>query len=183
MTISAERPSGARILAAGSRRVCAALAGCFALAGCMNLDAPCAVFDHADAISWSGVTAARVRQCVALGGDADTAFGFDHGGTGVLHYAAAGSGDPEVIAALIEAGAELNARDSRGRTPLHWTVSNSEPRAAVSALIRGGAEIDAVDENGETPVRRAEREGNAAAMHETVAALQEERRRQRAEAA
>jgi uncharacterized protein len=49
-----------------------------------------------------------------------------------------------VIAALIQAGADVNARfvGSHNETPLHWAASSNDV-AAVDALIDAGADIEA----------------------------------------
>ena len=48
-----------------------------------------------------------------------------------------------VVNALIEAGANPNARDSIGQTPLHATAEGSDP-AVVKALIEAGANPNAI---------------------------------------
>ena len=63
------------------------------------------------------------------------------GGYTVLHHATA-NGDGSIIGLLVDAGAELEARNEAGYTPLHQAVSNSNP-AAVTALVEAGADIEA----------------------------------------
>lgn len=55
-----------------------------------------------------------------------------------LHWAAV-NGKLEVVRALIEAGADVNARDNGGETPLHWAAANDQRRAA-ELLLEHGAE-------------------------------------------
>ena len=62
---------------------------------------------------------------------------------------------PEIISALIKAGAEINARDKDGATPLiiaaRW---NSSPEI-FAALIKAGAEVNARDNDGNSPLMKA----------------------------
>jgi uncharacterized protein len=46
-----------------------------------------------------------------------------------------------VVAALAEAGADLNAASNGGETPLHWAASNDDVEL-VDALLDAGADID-----------------------------------------
>ena len=45
----------------------------------------------------------------------------DQAGSTLLHHAA-GFGSLETMTRLLEAGADVNARNSRGSTPLHWAI-------------------------------------------------------------
>ena len=75
-------------------------------------------------------------------------WGWDH--LSPLHFAARDSVDPAVIAALLDAGFEVNVRGD-GNTPLHLAAYNDSP-AVISFLIEAGAEVDARDERGATPL-------------------------------
>ncbi|WP_333833568.1 ankyrin repeat domain-containing protein [Rubrimonas sp.] len=54
-----------------------------------------------------------------------------------LHRAAEVSRDPELIAAMVARGADVEARDAQGRTPLAWARGNP---VAAAALIAAGAD-------------------------------------------
>ncbi len=55
-----------------------------------------------------------------------------------------------VIAVLIRAGAEINARDVRGRTALMWAVMHYETPDRIIELLDAGADVKMKDEKGKT---------------------------------
>ncbi len=59
-------------------------------------------------------------------------------------FAAANRGDAASIASLVTAGTDLNARDSRGRTPLH-VAAFAGRHAAMRALAAAGADPNALE--------------------------------------
>ena len=59
--------------------------------------------------------------------------------------------DPEIMQALIKAGANVNARSGEKKTPLHIAVSASNTHA-TEGLIQAGADVNAKDGDGETPL-------------------------------
>lgn len=76
--------------------------------------------------------------------------------------------------ALLEAGAQVNARTARGESALLWAARTGDRGVtppsrlnAVDQLLSRGADVDAVDDNGETPLLGAVEMGHA----EIVAAL------------
>ena len=53
---------------------------------------------------------------------------------------------------LLDAGADVNARDKRQQTPLHVTIScHGQSRVAFDFLLSRGADANAVDDNQQTP--------------------------------
>ena len=84
--------------------------------------------------------------------------------TEALHWAAKGNKNPAVIAVLLDAGADLKARDTRfgllradpkgwkrGLTPLHWAAKDNENPAVITALLDAGADPRTLDLDGKTP--------------------------------
>ena len=92
-----------------------------------------------------------------------------HGET-LLHYAACYRRG--FVAALLKAGADVNARDDDGgRTPLFLTFDNHNHGASVVAcLLEHGADLDAKDGNGATPLHAAAWKSNAGVCKSLIAA-------------
>ncbi|MGH9674985.1 MAG: ankyrin repeat domain-containing protein, partial [Bryobacteraceae bacterium] len=67
----------------------------------------------------------------------------------------------DVIAALLDAGANINARDARGMTPLMLAVASTEAEiGAVRLLVDRGADVNVKSVAGETALDWATRFGN-----------------------
>ena len=73
-----------------------------------------------------------------------------------LHFAAAGSWDPETVTALVDAGTEVDARTQDGWTPLHLAARYGSVEA-VAALRGAGAGVNAQNRDGWTPLHLAAR--------------------------
>ena len=63
--------------------------------------------------------------------------------------------DTADVAAALDAGAAVGARDKYGATPLHSAAAFSKAPAAVELLIDRGADVDARDTGGGTPLHSA----------------------------
>ena len=67
--------------------------------------------------------------------------------------------DSAVVALLVEAGADVNARTHSGSTPLHGASSGRGPNPGIVAmLLAAGADVNARDWKGATPVWYGSRE-------------------------
>lgn len=55
---------------------------------------------------------------------------------------------------LLDAGADVNARDADERTPLHWPAYRGHLEV-VKALVEHGSDVNAADKNGRTPLKMA----------------------------
>ncbi|MBC6402230.1 MAG: ankyrin repeat domain-containing protein [Hyphomonadaceae bacterium] len=122
---------------------------------------------------FESATAADVNRCLAAGAEVEAR---DENGRTPLHWAAYG-GNAETVAALIKAGAKIEARiktDSStpplhfaGSTPLHLAARYGGNAETIAALIQAGARVNARNESGWTPLHEAAGFGDA----EMVAAL------------
>ena len=86
-----------------------------------------------------------------LSGDPALAKSADGGGSTALMHAAA-SGTVPIMQALIDAGADVNGKNSRAATALHWAVADD---AKVKLLLLNGAAVDARTVEGRTPLYAA----------------------------
>ena len=66
-------------------------------------------------------------------------------------HAAALRADASEVQALLDEGADVNARNEDGQTPLHVAAERGEV-AVLEALLDRGADIDLTDGNGATPL-------------------------------
>ena len=98
-------------------------------------------------------SADTVAACLRAGADAISPV--DERNATPLHHAARATLDPDVIAHLLLAGADVNARNWSGRTPLHEAARRTTNPEIVTALVEGGAEIDARDQRRNTPLHSA----------------------------
>jgi ankyrin repeat protein len=75
----------------------------------------------------------------------------DPNGATLLHHAA-GFGPLDTMTWLLDAGADVNARNPRGAMPLHWAMHNE---AKVRVLVARGAAVNAKLADGKTPLSLA----------------------------
>ena len=79
----------------------------------------------------------------------------DNTSDNTLHKAA-GTSNPDVVKALISAGAKVNAKVGKyGQTPLHLAAGKNSNPDVVKALISAGAKVNAKNKYGETPLHLA----------------------------
>ena len=64
------------------------------------------------------------------------------------------NGKLDCVKALIEAGADLNAKENDGSTALHWAADNGK-LDCVKALIEAGADLNAKENDGWTALHWA----------------------------
>jgi ankyrin repeat protein len=61
---------------------------------------------------------------------------------------------------LLDAGADVNARNSHGRTPLHNVSAVMSETKIIIVLLDAGADVNARDSNGYTPLHLASMYGS-----------------------
>lgn len=80
--------------------------------------------------------------------------------------------DVGAVKTRIEAGDDIEERDSYDQTALHW-AAKSESAEIVQLLLDAGADANARDEDGDKPIQNAELNGHTA----TVGLLKSAQRR------
>ena len=63
-------------------------------------------------------------------------------------YAAVNNSNPDIIKTLLDAGADVDARDKSGWTSLMYAVAYSRKSDIIKALIDAGADVNARDDVG-----------------------------------
>ncbi|KAK3258386.1 hypothetical protein CYMTET_32565 [Cymbomonas tetramitiformis] len=117
-------------------------------------------------VDGSGTTSAksredkkRARSTDLLGGYMETPAAIDEKKVIFTAHWAAANGYTEVVAALLDAGEEIDATDKERRTMLHWAAFNGQ-HGILYFLISAGADKDARDENDNTAAHLAARNGH-----------------------
>ena len=89
----------------------------------------------------------------------------DEHGLTPLHLAAGNNENPAVIIALLDAGADLNARtEYGGSTPLHLAAALNNNPAVITALLDAGTDLNVRDKTGDIPLHWAARFNNNPAV-------------------
>ena len=88
-----------------------------------------------------------VAGCIEAGADVNASLGYRRDGSQLsgstpLHFASGWARDPRVVSLLVQAGAEVNARDGSGGSPLHSAARSSNSPAIITTLVEAGAELD-----------------------------------------
>jgi ankyrin repeat protein len=91
---------------------------------------------------------ATVRALLAGGANPDTQTA---NGYPALVIAVTDTGSKEVLAALIEAKANVNAPDPEGKTALHWAAERNR-KDLIELLVKAGADVNLRTKNGATPL-------------------------------
>lgn len=100
-------------------------------------------------------TGADMKTALEMGADPN-AGDPEHGGMPALSVAAMNNPDPEVAAALLRAGADIDARGKGyGRTALHMAVLFNPRPDVIKALLDGGPDLEVPDKDMETPLSYA----------------------------
>lgn len=96
-----------------------------------------------------------VFACIAAGADPGAPVDMYRGTP--LHHAARAVSDSILINLLLSGGADVNARDRRGRTPLHEAARANPNPGLFAALLAAGADVNARDRRGTTPLHEVVR--------------------------
>ena len=111
-----------------------------------------------DAVGTGNIEA--VKQHIAAGMDVNA----KHDAFGITSLEiAAIAGHKEIVELLISEGADVNAKDKKGRTPLHHAATHGR-KEIVELLIAKGADVNAKTEGGITPLDWAKRHPEIATL-------------------
>lgn len=97
-------------------------------------------------VFWEVVTIEDVKTCLLTRDAAETS----HYDETPLHAAVSFLPEPEVIALLIAAGADVNAGDAGFQTPLHYAAAYATDPAVIELFLDAGADRSLIDHYGKT---------------------------------
>ena len=109
----------------------------------------------------------EVRRLIASGEVDVNACDDDESNTALI--LASQNGRPMVVAALLEAGADVDAANDNGDTPLILASLNGHGHI-VDALLKAGANVSAVDQFGSCALFYASRQGHCGLVDALLAA-------------
>ncbi len=101
---------------------------------------------------WKTADPGRVREAVARAGSAR---GRSSSGDTPLHVALKMAAGAEIVRALLDGGADPDARDARDDTPLHVAARTAGSAAAIGVLLERGAMVDVANARDRTPLHGA----------------------------
>lgn len=111
-----------------------------------------------------------VARALELRADVNERSGGTAGGATALHVAAARAAPPRTVAALLSAGADVEAADPRGFRPLHAAALSGSPGLCLMLVSLGGADPNSRTSDGRTAAAIAAAHGHAAATEALLAA-------------
>ena len=99
----------------------------------------------------------RATVATLISADPEIVKARDEANSTPLHHAV-GFAPMDVVTLLLDAGADINAKNRRGATPLHWAIHDE---AKVRLLIARGAQVNVRQVEGRSPLFQAASMGTA----------------------
>ena len=102
---------------------------------------------------WKELTPQRLREFISAGVSVNVQIGELK--ETPLHLATRYNGNAEIIKELINAGAEIHAKDNKGLTPLHYAAALYNKIGVIKELINARADVNAQNNDDDTPLHKA----------------------------